>query len=105
MMENLIFYRFDIISMAKVYVIHEWDDTQKDQALKFFNGLVDMAKGKKLPKGFKLEKLNVDEANKTAVCEWEVPSMQDLANVASQMGITWKVKMISPVTKYEHKLL
>ncbi|AEB95073.1 MULTISPECIES: hypothetical protein [Metallosphaera] len=91
--------------MTKVYVIHEWDESKKDEAVKFFNNLTDMAKGKKLPKGFKLEKLNVDEGNKTAICEWDVPSMNDLANVASQMGITWKVKMISPTVKYEHKLI
>ncbi|EHP69741.1 MAG: hypothetical protein RXS23_08360 [Metallosphaera yellowstonensis] len=91
--------------MTKVLVVHEWDDTQKDTVTKFFNQLVDMAKGKKLPKGFKLEKIQVDDANKTAVCEWEVPSVQDLANVAGQMGITWKVKLLAPSVKYEHKLL
>ncbi|BCU67816.1 hypothetical protein HS7_12530 [Sulfolobales archaeon HS-7] len=91
--------------MTKVMVIHEWDDTQKEKVINFFDQLVSMAKSKKLPNGFKLERVDMDEKNNAAVCQWEVPSVQELMNVAGQMNITWKVKMISPSPKYEHKLI
>ncbi|AWR96816.1 hypothetical protein DFR86_04085 [Acidianus sulfidivorans JP7] len=89
----------------KVLVIHQWEDSQKEDAMKLINQVVSMAKEKKLPKGMKLDKVSVSEEAKTAVCEWDVDSMDTLMKTASQFNITWKVTPIVPKVLYEHKLL
>ncbi|QGR19846.1 hypothetical protein [Stygiolobus azoricus] len=87
----------------KVVVIHEWDDNQKDAVTNFFNQLVNMAKDKKLPKGMKLEKVEISHENKTAICEWDVDSMDMLMQAAKQFNINWRIKALTPQVLYEHK--
>ncbi|ARM77058.1 hypothetical protein [Acidianus manzaensis] len=89
----------------KVLVVHQWEDNQKDDAMKLINQVVSMAKEKKLPKGMKLDKVSVSEEAKTAVCEWDVDSMDTLMNTAKQFNITWKVTPMTPKVLYEHKIL
>lgn len=89
--------------IMKVVVVHEWDDSQKDTVANFFNQLVSMAKDKKLPKGMKLEKVEISHENKTAICEWDVDSIDMLMQAAKQFNINWKVKVFTPKVLYEHK--
>lgn len=88
----------------KVIVIHQWDDSQKDTVSKFFDQLVSMAKSKQLPKGMKLERVDISYDSKTAVCQWDVENMDMLVKAAQQFNISWKITPMVPKTLYEHKL-
>ncbi len=87
----------------KVMVVHEWDETQKDAVNNFFNQLVNMARGKKLPKGMKLERVSISQDAKTAICEWDVENLDMLIQAAKQFNVTWKIKPLVPQILYEHK--
>ncbi|ACR41406.1 hypothetical protein [Saccharolobus islandicus] len=87
----------------KIVVVHQWEDSQKDAVNNFFNQLVSMAKGKKLPKGMKLESVRISQDAKTAICEWDVDNMDLLMQAAKQFNITWKITPVIPQTLYEHK--
>lgn len=89
----------------KVVVVHQWEDSQKDAVMNFFNQLTSMAKQKKLPKGMKLERVDISEDAKTAVCQWDVENMDQLMQAAQQFKISWKITPFTPKTLYEHKLL
>ena len=89
----------------KVVVVHQWEDSQKDAAMNLFNQIISMAKEKKLPKGMKLERVDISEEAKIAVCQWDVESMDQLMQAAKQFNISWKVTPFTPKTLYEHKLL
>jgi len=88
----------------KVFVVHQWEDSQKDTVMNFFNQLTSMAKEKKLPKGMKLERVDISEDAKTAVCQWDVENMDQLMQAAQQFKISWKITPFTPKTLYEHKL-
>ncbi|MGC9119588.1 MAG: hypothetical protein ACP5I3_11475, partial [Thermoproteus sp.] len=87
----------------KVMVIHEWREDQKDVVNNFFKQLAEMAKGRKLPKGMKLERVGISQDARVAVCEWDVESLDMLMQAAKQFNISWTIKPIAPQILYEHK--
>ncbi len=70
---------------------HEWDTANEAKAFETVSRIIEMAKGSKLPAGFKLLSAYADKTAKTAFCVYEAPSKRAFEELVAK---------ISPPTKY-----
>ncbi len=90
--------------MANIIVIHTWEDKQKEKVFEFANRVTTMAKEKKLPKTVKLLSIDLAENKNMAVCQWEAESLEQLMQLASQLGPTWKIDAFTVKSFYKKGL-
>ncbi|WP_337860750.1 hypothetical protein [Ferroplasma sp.] len=90
--------------MVEVIVIHKWKDDQKDAVMKFATTVMDMAKTKKLPAGLKLEELFLGEKENSAVCKWNVDSLDHLMETAKSLKPTWDIQAMEVDQKFKKGL-
>jgi len=104
-MVKFIFKAILFIIMVNIVVIHTWEDAQKEKVFEFANRVVTMAKEKKLPRTVKLISIDLAENKNVAVCHWEAESLDQLMQLASQLGPTWKIDAFTVKNFYKKGLL
>ncbi len=91
--------------MAKIYVVHMWEDNQKEAVMQFAEQIKTMAQQKKLPAGLKLLSIDLAENKNIAICQWEAPSVNDLMNAAAQLKPSWKIEAFTYKNVYKKGFL
>ncbi len=91
--------------MAKIFVVHMWEDNQKEAVMQFAEQVKTMASQKKLPSGLKLLSIDLAENKNMAVCQWEAPSVEILMNTAAQLKPTWKIEAFVAKNVYKKGFL
>lgn len=78
--------------MVNLIVEHRWKDRDQEGAFKAVSGIVEMAKGNKLPAGYSLKSIQVIGNENMAICNWEAPSKDAMISL---------LKQVNPPTKHE----
>lgn len=71
--------------MSDVIVEHEWKSEDAEKVFKVVGEIVEMSKGGKLPAGFNLKSVDVKAGQNKAVCRWEAPSKDALAELIAKV--------------------
>lgn len=80
--------------MANIIVEHEWKNEDTEQVFKVVGNIVEMSKNGQLPEGFSLKSVDVISGETKAVCRWEAPSKDALAELIGKVDPPTSHKLV-----------
>ncbi|MEM0272662.1 MAG: hypothetical protein QW514_09000 [Thermoprotei archaeon] len=75
-----------MMAVVNIVVHHEWGKGEEGKAKGFFDQILKASKSNGLPSGFSLVSGYIDNAQRSAFCVWQAPSMEAFSQVAKQLN-------------------